>query len=171
MLFGVKPATVRHTKAAIVWLRICSSLAWLDSAFVGKDAKLAPAFLHGGELVSRIHTTFVHTAIDSRVAQLLNSYVVPHAALFALLIAAADAAAGVSLAFGLFVRFGAAVAIARALVNIAVAGGAGTDTIGYNAMLIVAALICIATAAGRKFGLDGPLIDRFPRSGLLRLIA
>jgi hypothetical protein len=171
MLFGVRPATIRNTKSAVVWLRICSSLAWLDSAFVGGDAKLAPAFLHGGALASRIHTTFVHTAIDSRVAQLLNWYVIPHAALFALLIAAADVAAGFSLAFGVFVRLGATIALVRALTNIAVAGGAGTDTIGYNLMLVVAAAIFIATAAGRKFGLDGWLIDRFPRNRGLRLLA
>jgi hypothetical protein len=171
MLFDVRPASVRHTKSAVVWLRICSSLAWLDSAFLGKDAKLAPAFLHGGALVSRIHTTFVHTAIDSRVAQLLDSYVVPHAALFAVLIAVADAAAGVSLAFGAFVRLGATIAIVRALTNIAVAGGAGTDTIGYNLMLVVAGAICIATAAGRKFGFDAWSIERFPRNATLRLIA
>jgi hypothetical protein len=171
MLFDVRPTTIRNTKAAVVWLRICSSFAWLDSAFVGKDAKFAPAFLHGSGLVSRVHATFAHTAIDSRVAQLLSWYVVPHAALFALLIAAADAAAGVSLSLGVFVRLGAAIAILRALVNIAVAGRAGTDTIGYNLMLVVAAAICIATAAGRKFGMDSWLIDRFPRNGLLRLFA
>lgn len=171
MLFGVRPVTIRHTKAAVVWLRLCSSLAWLDSAFVGKEAKFAPAFLHGGALISRIHTTFVHTAIDSRVAQLMSWYVVPHAALFALLIAVADAAAGISLALGLCVRLGATIAVLRALTNIVVAAGAGTDTIGYNCMLIVAAVICIATSAGRKFGLDAWLIEQFPRNGILRFIA
>ena len=171
MLFGLPPTTLRNTKAAVVCLRICSSLAWLDSAFVGKDAKWAPAFIHGGGLVTRIHTTFVHTAIDARVAQVLNWYVVPHAALFALLIAVADTVAGVSLGLGVFVRLGATIAIVRALSNIVVAAGAGTDTIGYNAMLIVAAAICIATAAGRKFGLDARLVDRYPRAEALRLVA
>jgi hypothetical protein len=171
MLFGVRPTTIRNTKAAVVWLRICSSFAWLDSAFVGGDAKFAPAFLHGGGLVSRVHTTFAHTPIDWRVAYVLNSYVVPHAALFALLIAAADAAAGVSLSLGVFVRLGSVIAILRALVNIAVAGRAGTDTVGYNLMLVVAAAICIATAAGRKFGIDAWLVDRFPRESMLRLFA
>lgn len=113
----------------------------------------------------------MHTAIDSRVSQLLTWYVVPHAAFFALLIAVADVAAGLSLAFGVFVRAGATIAIIRALMNIAVAGRAGTDTIGYNLMLIVAAVICIATAAGRKYGLDKQLIDRFPRNQTLRLVA
>jgi uncharacterized membrane protein YphA (DoxX/SURF4 family) len=172
MLFAIsKPATILHAKPAVVWLRILSSLAWLDSAFVGRDAKVAPAFLHGNALAERISTTFVHTAIDARVAQLLTTYVLPHAAVFALLIACADAAAGVSLAFGLCVRLGAAIAIARALVNILVAGGAGTDAIGYNALLIAAGGICIATAAGRKCGVDAGLIDRFPRSSVLRMIA
>lgn len=172
MLFGMtKPVTILNAKAAIVWLRIIASLAWLDSAFVGRDAKVAPAFLHGTALAERITTTFVHTAIDSRVAQLMTWYVLPHAAIFALLIACADAAAGISLALGLCVRVGATIAIVRAFVNILVAGGAGADTIGYNAMLIATAGMCIATAAGRKFGLDARLIDRFPRMDVLRLIA
>jgi uncharacterized membrane protein YphA (DoxX/SURF4 family) len=172
MLFGrIKPATILHARAAIVWLRVLSSLAWLDRAFVGKDASVAPAFMHGGALAARIGGTFVHTALDSRLAQLLTWYVAPHAALFALLVAAADVAAGASLALGLFVRLGAAVAIVRAAVNILVAGGAGADTIGYNAMLIAAAAICMVTAAGRTLGLDARLIDRFPRSAVLRSIA
>lgn len=172
MLFGIRPAaTIINSKWAIVWLRILSSFAWLDSAFIGKDAKLAPAFLHGGELASRIGHTFVHTALDSRIAQLLAWYVLPHAKIFAILIAFADVTIGISLALGLFVRLGAAIAVLRALVNIAVAGGAGADTVGYNGMLVVAAGICIGTAAGRKFGLDAQLIKRFPRNRMLRLVA
>jgi uncharacterized membrane protein YphA (DoxX/SURF4 family) len=171
MLFGNRPATILNPKPAIVWLRLLSGLAWIDSAYIGKDAKIAPAFLNGSELASRVSHTFVHTALDSRIPHLLIAFVVPHAAVFALLIAAADVFIGISLALGLFVRAGAVIAILRALVNIAVAGGAGTDTIGYNAMLIVAACICLATAAGRKFGLDAMLIDRYPRAKLLRFIA
>lgn len=167
----IPPPTVLHAKPAIVWLRVLSSLAWIDSAFVGKDAKFAPAFINGTDLATRVNHTFVHTALDSRIAQLLTLYVAPHAAIFALLIAVADAAIGISLALGLLVRLGAAIAIARALVNIAVAGGAGPDTIGYNALLIVVAGICIVTAAGRKFGFDAQLIARYPRSGALRIIA
>jgi uncharacterized membrane protein YphA (DoxX/SURF4 family) len=172
MLFGIKKAaSIINSKNAIVWLRVFSSFAWLDSAFIGKDAKLAPAFLHGGELATRIHTTFLHTALDLRIAQVLAWYVLPHANFFALLIAGADVVAGLSLALGLFVRLGAAIAIMRALVNIAVVGGAGPDTVGYNGMLIVAGGICIATAAGRKYGLDALLINRFPSNRMLRIVA
>jgi uncharacterized membrane protein YphA (DoxX/SURF4 family) len=172
MLFEIsQPAKILKARTAVVWLRVLSSLAWIDSAFIGKDAKLAPPFLHGSELASRISGTFVHTALDSRIVQLLTWYVLPHAKLFALLIAAADTAIGISLMIGLCVRLGAALAILRALVNIAVAGGAGVDTVGYNGMLILSAGICLATAAGRKFGLDGQLITRFPGSAALRLIA
>jgi hypothetical protein len=172
MLFGLsRPATIIHAKPGIVWLRVISSLAWLDSAFIGAHAKVAPAFIHGDVLAAQITTTFVHTAIDARVAQMLVGDVGPHAAFFALLIAGADAATGISLALGCCVRLASAVAIARALTNILVAAGAGVDTIGYNAMLITAAAICMATAAGRATGIDARLINRFPRAGALRLIA
>lgn len=36
---------IRHGRAAVVWLRVISSFAWLDSAFIGKDAKISAAFL------------------------------------------------------------------------------------------------------------------------------
>ena len=45
---------VCHAGSSIVWLRVISSLAWLDSALVGKDAKLSYAFLSGVELARRI---------------------------------------------------------------------------------------------------------------------
>lgn len=172
MLFRtIRPATILNAKAGIVWLRVLSSLAWIDSAFIGTDAKIHPAFWHGGALADRISSTFVHTAIDSRVAHLLVTFVAPHAALFGSAIALADTLIGVSLVLGIGTRAGAALAIVRSLTNIAVAGGAGVDTIGFNAMLIAAAAICIGTAAGRKFGLDRGLIDRYPTSQVLRAIA
>ncbi len=172
MLFGmIRPATIVHAKAAIVWLRILSSFAWIDSAFIGKNAKLAPAFVHGPGLAQRIHDTFVHSALDPRIAHLLTTVVAPHAALFAALIAIADVAIGASLLLGLLTRFGSAVAITRAVTNILVAGGLGADTVGFNAMLAAAAAICMWTAAGRKLGLDGALINRYPKAGTLRLVA
>jgi len=172
MLFEFsRPAAILYPKEGIVWLRFLASIPWLDSAFVGPDAKCSPAFLHGSALATRIDSTFVHTAIDSRVTHLLTAYVVPHVAIFALLIAIADVMVGISLALGLFVRVGSLIAIARALTNIIVASGAGVDTIGYNGLLIGISAICLATAAGRKAGLDARLINRFPRNEALRLIA
>ena len=147
--------SLRHAPAAIAVLRIGSSLAWLESAFVGKDAKFAASFLSGAGLVERIHGTFVHTAASPRIAELLQAVVVPHAQLFAVLLAAGDAIAGISLALGLYARFGGALAILRALTNIAVAAGAGPDTIGYNAMLALAGALVIWTDAGRLAGIDG----------------
>jgi hypothetical protein len=54
MLFERARTTILHARPAIVRLRSLSSLAWIDSAFIGKDAKLSPAFLHGGGLGARI---------------------------------------------------------------------------------------------------------------------
>ncbi len=126
---------ISHTGDAIVALRLASSLAWLDSALIGKDAKLAPAFLSGAGLAQRVHDTFVHTALTPAIAHLL--------------------------------RAGAAAEIARAVVNILIGGGAGTDTIGFNAMLITAGGIALASRAGRRFGLDRLLLARHPNTYFL----
>lgn len=168
---NLEQPTIHRTRAAIVWLRIISSLAWLDSALIGKDAKLAPGFLSGGGLAKSINEKFLHTAVTPGVASFLQNTVVPHAQMFAVMVAFGDLAIGVSLLFGVFTRLGAALAILRGVNNIMVAGGAGADTIGFNCMLITAGVICIATGAGRRYGIDGALLRRWPDSKLLRLLA
>jgi hypothetical protein len=59
---------VCHARGSIVWLRVISSLAWLDSALVGKDAKLSYAFVSGVELAKRTGETFVFTAVTPGVS-------------------------------------------------------------------------------------------------------
>ena len=54
---------IYYARSSIIWLRVIASLAWLDSALVGKDAKLSYAFLSGVELAKRISETFVFTAV------------------------------------------------------------------------------------------------------------
>lgn len=168
---GRQPLYINHAVGAVVFLRIMSSLAWLDSAFVGKDAKFSAAFLSGAGLADVITQKFVHTALTPTIVNVLRNIVLPHAAIFAPLIAFSDLAAGVSLSLGLFTRLGGAIAIVRAITNILVAGGAGADTIGFNSMLIVAGVICITTRAGRSYGIDGVLLARWPSLAVLRLIA
>jgi uncharacterized membrane protein YphA (DoxX/SURF4 family) len=162
---------ILHAVGAIVFLRIMSSLAWLDSALVGKDAKFAPAFLNGAGLADVITQKFVHTALTPGVVNVLQNIILPQVAIFAPLIAIGDLAIGLSLSLGLFTRLGGALAILRAITNILVAGGAGADTIGFNAMLIVAGVICITTGAGRFCGIDSYLLERWPSSPFLRLLA
>src|SRR5580704_11698192 len=55
--------------------------------------------------------------------------------------------------------------------DILVAGVAGPDSVGFNAMLIAAGAIGLTTRAGRRFGLDGLLLARWPAAKLLRLVA
>lgn len=150
--------------------------SWLNSTFIGKDAKLAPDFLSGTGLAARIiapQTGFVHTALMPWVATFLTGVVVPHAALFAWLLTLGGFGVGVSLLFGLCSRLGGVGAIFLAVVNILVAGGAtnAADTIGHNYLLALVGLVVIISAAGRAYGLDRLLIARFPDARLLRLIA
>jgi uncharacterized membrane protein YphA (DoxX/SURF4 family) len=168
---GRQPLDINHAAGAVVFLRVMSSLAWLDSAFIGKDAKFAANFLNGAGLVDAIKQRFVNTALTPAVVDALQNIVLPHAAIFALMIAFSDFAIGLSLSLGLFTRLGGALAIMRATTNILVAGGAGPDTIGFNGMLMVAGAICITTGAGRHYGIDRLLLGRLPSAAFLRLIA
>jgi uncharacterized membrane protein YphA (DoxX/SURF4 family) len=157
-----QPLDLCHTRSSIVWLRVISSLAWLDSAFVGKDAKLSATFLSGAELAKKVNETFIHTAVTPGVSSLLRN--------FAMMIGVGDLALGISLLFGFFTRLGGTFAIMRAVTNVLVAGGAGPDTVGFNSMLIAAGAIALATRAGRRFGIDAVLLTRWPNVRLLRFL-
>ena len=85
------------------------------------------------------------TAVTPGVSALLRNVVLPHAQIFAILIGLGDFAIGISLSLGLFTRLGGMLAILRAVTNILVAGGAGPDTVGFNAMLIAAGAIGLTT--------------------------
>ena len=162
---------IRHSKSAVVWLRVISSLAWLDSAVIGKDAKMSPAFLSGDGLAERVTGTFIHTAVAPGVADFLQNVVLPHVQIYAVLIAVGDLVIGTSLLLGVLTRVGGCLAIARAVTNILVVGGAGPDTIGFNVMLITAGVIATTTGAGRRYGIDGRLLARWPSVRLLRFLA
>jgi uncharacterized membrane protein YphA (DoxX/SURF4 family) len=170
MLNMEQPPDIRHGRAGVVWLRVISSLAWLDSALIGKDAKLSAMFLSGEGLAKTVTEKFMHTAVTPGVATLLQNVVVPHAQVFAILIGFGDLAIGLSLLLGLFVRIGGIFAILRAVTNILIAGGAGSDTIGFNVMLITAGAIVVATGAGRRYGIDAMLLARWPSARFLRLL-
>jgi uncharacterized membrane protein YphA (DoxX/SURF4 family) len=165
-----EPVDLCHTRGSIVWLRVISSLAWLDSAFVGKDAKLSAAFLSGVELAKKINETFIHTAVTPGISALLRNLVLPNAQIFAIMIGFGDLAIGISLLFGFFTRLGGALAIIRAVTNLLVAGGAGPDTVGFNGMLIAAGAIALTTRAGRRFGIDAVLLTRWPNVRFLRFL-
>jgi uncharacterized membrane protein YphA (DoxX/SURF4 family) len=162
---------VLHAVAAVAWLRIFSSFGWLQSAFVGKDAKIAPDFLNGTGLATAIQTRFAHTALTPGIADFLTSFVLPHAFVFAILIALADTFAGLSLLTGFLTRVGGTVAVLRSISNICVAGVASAADLGFNEMLIVAGVICVVCAAGRVLGFDKRLVATSRPGDRVRIVA
>ena len=76
---------IDRSQMAVVWLRIISILAWLDSALIGKDAKLSSTFSSGQGLIQSVTENFEHSAVTSGVAGLLQNVVVPHAQIVAAL--------------------------------------------------------------------------------------
>ena len=129
------------------------------------------AFLSGAELAKRIARNIRVYGRDSRGVCPFAKRGTASRANLCILIGFGDFVIGISLSLGLFTRLGGMLAILRAVINILVAGGAGPDTVGFNAMLIAAGAIGLTTRAGRRFGLDRLLLARWPTAKLLRLVA
>ncbi|ECA5827046.1 DoxX family protein [Salmonella enterica] len=139
-------------------LRILACYPWISGAFYGRDAKVSMNFIFGNGLIERINEGFIHTAINAGMVSFLTSTVVPHASLFALMLALGEVAAGFSFLSGLFTRLGGIIAILHSVVNILVLWHAGPEVIGQNYLLIITALTLTLSGAGRTLGLDGVII-------------
>ncbi|ECD9517464.1 DoxX family membrane protein, partial [Salmonella enterica subsp. diarizonae] len=127
-------------KQALAILRILTCYPWLSGAFYGKDAKVSMDFIFGSGLIDRINEGFIHTALNPAIVNFLTKVVVPHASIFAFMLALGEVAAGLSFLFGLFTRLGGVIAILHSVVNLLVLWNAGPETFGQNYLLIITAL-------------------------------
>ena len=71
-------------------------------------------------------------------------------------------AIGISLVFGLAARLGAAAGVFIGI-NCLLASGVSLFSPGYDGLLVVAMLTLYVSAAGRSYGFDGYLVNRFPK--------
>ncbi|MGY5955454.1 TQO small subunit DoxD domain-containing protein [Kosakonia sp. BK9b] len=151
---------VLSERFALSILRILACYPWLSGAFYGKDAKVSIDFIFGNGLIERINDGFIHTAIGPGMVSFLTDIVVPHASIFAFMLALGEMAAGFSFLFGLFSRLGGFIAILHSVVNLLVLWNTGPETFGQNYLLIITALTIMLCGAGRTWGLDGLIIKR-----------
>ena len=93
---------------------------------------------------------------------LLNSVVVPHVAVFAKLVVIAEIYVGIALVIGFTTRLAGGVALFL-LLNYMCAKGAAPWGPGIDQSDIVLAIVILWTDAGRVFGVDKLLADRFPK--------
>lgn len=155
---------------ALVTLRIASSWSWINGAFFGKDKKIAPDFLSGAGVTSRVESFFGKSgALYPWIAHFLNTTVVNNAAFFAWLIFAGELVAGICLLLGLFTRLGGLAATLSAVLNLMAAAGGGGDSIGQNYLLLLLGLIFLIVPAGRYIGLDG-VLQRRSKARILRIL-
>ena len=92
----------------------------------------------------------------------LNAMVIPHATTVGTLVVAAEIYVGIALVFGLTTRLAAVVALFL-LFNYMCAKGAVPWGPGIDQSDIVLAIIILFSGAGRIFGVDRMLHQRFPR--------
>ena len=97
---------------------------------------------------------------------MLNSAVVPHAATFAKLVVIGEIYIGIALVIGLTTRFAAALALFL-LLNYMCAKGAVLWGPGIDQSDIVLVFIILLSDAGRTFGIDKLLVNRFPEFWIL----
>jgi uncharacterized membrane protein YphA (DoxX/SURF4 family) len=157
---------------ALVALRILTSWPWINGAFFGSDSKVGSYFLSGAFLKARISgpTGFAAHSLYPSVGHFVATTIYDNASFWAWIIFLGEATAGILLMLGLFTRIGGLVASLSALANLLAAAGGGADTIGQNYLLLVIGILFIFAAPGRRFGLDGLILQRFPNVSWLRLL-
>jgi uncharacterized membrane protein YphA (DoxX/SURF4 family) len=92
----------------------------------------------------------------------LNSFVVPHSATFGMVVVVAEIYVGIALVIGFTTRLASCVALFL-LLNYMFAKGALPWAPGIDQSDIVLAVIILFSDAGRAFGIDKLLGDRFPK--------
>ena len=92
----------------------------------------------------------------------LSDVVIPHAALFAILVMAGELVAGLSLLSGTLTRAGAVIAMVLFLNYMWTKGRWFWSPDSEDAAVFFSALVVMLGAAGRKFGLDSYLARRWP---------
>jgi uncharacterized membrane protein YphA (DoxX/SURF4 family) len=92
----------------------------------------------------------------------LNSFVVPHSATFGTLVVGAEIYVGIALVIGFTTRLASCVALFL-LLNYMCAKGALPWGPGIDQSDIILAVIILFSDAGRIFGIDKVLGDRFPK--------
>jgi uncharacterized membrane protein YphA (DoxX/SURF4 family) len=101
-------------------------------------------------------------------AFLLNT-VIPHSQLFAQLTAFGEAAVGLGLVLGCLTTLSSAVGLFLVLNYFLAVQWQGSAQQGFHYVLAVSLVVILATHAGRRWGVDGWVRARHPRSILARL--
>src|SRR5262249_24410893 len=101
-----------------------------------------------------------------RYQELLTGFVLPHRSAFGTLVVVAEIYVGIALVLGFTTRLAALVALFL-LLNYMCAKGALPWGPGIDQSDIILALIILLSDAGRTFGLDKLLANRFPKLWIL----
>jgi uncharacterized membrane protein YphA (DoxX/SURF4 family) len=111
---------------------------------------------------------FVTTQVPQSVGlyrPILTGVILPHANLFAPLVAVAEIVVGVALILGGGTRLAAGIGLVLTL-NYWMMKGAPLVAVSNDFTFVLSLLVLIATAAGRTLGLDMVLARRWPRARL-----
>jgi uncharacterized membrane protein YphA (DoxX/SURF4 family) len=166
----------RRADRGLAFIRIVTGL-WFFKSLVTKFTWTVGA---GGLPVPRVSERwigFLPTRLQDYVyghppewyREFLVSHALPNSKLFAQLTAAGEVAVGLSLTLGLLTVLGSLGGLWLIANYFLASWGQGFNQQGFHVLLIACFLTFIFTRAGRRWGLDGWLRRRHPRSALARL--
>lgn len=141
-------------------LRIAVGYQFLSVAW----PKVTGTFVTGHVLLEDLAKTLLKDPIGAHRA-FIQAVVIPHPAYFGHLVAYGELAIGLSFIFGFLVRISASFAAFHNLnILLAIAWANGGPQLGLNRIFIVLEIVFVLAAAGRAWGLDGFLKERFPKT-------
>jgi uncharacterized membrane protein YphA (DoxX/SURF4 family) len=153
------PADKNSAVSLRLWLFVLARV-YLGISFLFSD--------HGNAQPNEL-TGFLKFALKNGYGwyqNLLNSLVIPHSSTFGTLVVTAEIYVGIALLLGFTTRLASCVALFL-LLNYLCAKGALPWGPGIDQSDIVLAIIILLSDAGRIFGVDKLIADRFPKLWIL----
>jgi uncharacterized membrane protein YphA (DoxX/SURF4 family) len=128
-----------------------------------------PKLMAGAAFPSMLHGFLTNVGLQSAhpfYRQILSDAVIPHAAVFAALVVAAESAVALALITGTATRLAAVVAMFLSTNYMFAKGLWWWNPSSNDGAFFLIALVLAICAAGRAFGIDAVLARRWPHSAL-----
>lgn len=173
--YGQDRVETRHADRWLSVLRITVGLWFLKSVRTKLGGTLAFGFLPLpsasdrwiGFMPQRV-LEYAETVRIGPYRDFLTEFVVPNAPVFAQMAAFGEAAIGLGLTLGLLTRPAAVIGLAVMINYFAATFWVGFCQQGFHLLLIVGMVAFFSAGAGRTWGLDRWVADRYPDSFLVR---
>lgn len=169
--------TMRAPEKWIAVLRMVVGAWFFKSIFTKLGIGLIGGFIPVPVATSRWHAVMPKLIAKYAADNPFPSYksflldtVIPHSHVFATLTALGEVGIGIALLFGLFTRLGAVFGLIQVLFYGFAVQQQSSGQQGFHVMLFAMMIAFLFARAGRRWGVDEKLLERWPQSRLVQLL-